>query len=71
MTRVACSGVIKRILAGTPNKDGWSFRGGGQDVTSDVLKAVKEFVGVGCTQVVTEDGKPVFEIEVRAIGVPK
>jgi hypothetical protein len=65
--RIACTALLKRIKAGTPNKDGLSFRGGGQDVTSDCVKAIIEFVGVGGTHEVTVNGKPMYEIEIREI----
>jgi hypothetical protein len=65
--RIACTALQKRIVAGQPNKDHLTLRGGGQDVTSDVLKAVIEFIGVGCTKPVTKNGVPVFEISVRAV----
>jgi hypothetical protein len=65
--RIACMALSKRIHAGRPNKAGNSFIGGGQDVTSDVIKAVIEFVGVGGTHEITVDGKPLYEIEIRAV----
>jgi hypothetical protein len=64
MIRVACT-WNKRIRAGHPNKDGLSFRCGGDDVTSDVLKAIIEYVQPGNSITVTENGVPMFEIEVR------
>lgn len=67
MIRVACMALSKRIKAGTPNKDGHSFRSGGQDVTSDCIKAIIEFVGEGGTHEVSVDGAPMYEIEVRRI----
>lgn len=67
MIRVACTALLKRIKAGHPNKDGHSFRGGGEDVTSDVLKAVIEYVEPGHIVTVNVDGVPAYEIEVRAM----
>ncbi|WP_186214670.1 DUF7446 family protein [Burkholderia gladioli] len=67
MIRVACMALSRRIKAGTPNKDGQSFRAGGQDVTSDCVKAIIEFVGVDGTHEVSVDGVPMYEIEVRRI----
>lgn len=65
MIRVACTALLKRIKAGRPNKAGNSFIGGGDDVTSDCIKAIIEFVGVGGIHEVTVNGKPMYEIEVR------
>lgn len=67
MIRVACTALMKRITAGHPNKDGKSFRGGGEDVTSDVLKAVIEYVEPGHVVTVNVNGMPAYEIEVRAL----
>lgn len=65
MIRVACTALLKRIKAGRPNKAGNSFIGGGDDVTSDCIKAIIEFVGVGGIHEVTVNGKLMYEIEVR------
>lgn len=65
--RVGCAALSGRIFVGRLTKDGRSFKDGKQDVTSDVLKAVIDKVGVGHIETVTVDGKPAFEIEVRAI----
>jgi uncharacterized protein GlcG (DUF336 family) len=67
MIRIACTALARRIKAGHPNKDGLSFRGGGVDVTSDCVKAIIGYVGVGGTHEVTVDGKPVFEISIRTL----
>jgi hypothetical protein len=67
MIRVACTALLKRIMAGHPNKDGIALKGGGQDVTSDCLKAIIEFVEPGKIVVVNENGTPAYEIEVRKI----
>ncbi|NMZ73831.1 hypothetical protein HBO32_12020 [Pseudomonas nitroreducens] len=40
MTRIACTALAGRIMAGRVNKAGDSFTGTPKDVTSDVLKAV-------------------------------
>lgn len=40
MTRIACTALTGRIMAGRVSKDGLSFTGTPKDVTSDVLKAV-------------------------------
>jgi hypothetical protein len=67
MIRIACMALSKRIHAGRPNKAGTTFVGGGQDVTSDTLKAIIEFIGVGQTHEVTVDGKPKYEITVKEL----
>lgn len=67
MIRIACMALSKRIHAGRPNKSGDSFIGGGQDVTSDCIKAIIEFVGVGGMHEVTVKGEPMYEIEIRAL----
>lgn len=40
MTRIACTEIGGRIMAGRANKAGDSFTGTPKDVTSDVLKTV-------------------------------
>ncbi len=40
MNRIACTALTGRIVMGRTAKDGSSFVGVKQDVTSDVLKAV-------------------------------
>lgn len=67
MIRIATMALSRRIHAGNPAKDGKTFKGGGQDVTSDVVKAIIEFVGVGGVHEVTVDGIPMYEIEIRAV----
>lgn len=67
MIRIACMALHRRIKAGRPNKAGDAFIGGGQDVTSDCVKAIIEFVGVGGTHEVTVDGVTKYEIEIRAL----
>lgn len=64
---IACAALSKRIYAGRLNKARTAFTDGKQDVTSDVLKAVIDKVGVGNTETVTVDGKPRYEIEVREV----
>lgn len=63
--RVACTALGKRIMAGRVSKDGLDFIGSPVDVTSDVLKAVIDMVGVNGTHNVTCDGSPVFEITIK------
>lgn len=71
--RIATSALGRRIFAGRVNKDGTAFIGGkfsldGKvDVTSDVLKAVIDFVEPGHVITVEDDGVPAYEISVRAI----
>jgi hypothetical protein len=67
MIRVARMALSGRIHAGRPSKDGKTFIGGGDDVTSDVIKAIIEFVGVNMTHQITVDGKPLYEITVKKI----
>jgi len=62
---IATAALSKRIYAGRLNKKGNAFTDGKQDVTSDVLKAIIDKIGVGNTEVVHVDGKPQFQIEVR------
>lgn len=68
--RIACTAIGKRINAGRVNKAGDAFIGDPVDVTSDCLKAVIEKVGVGQVMPVTENGRLVYEIEVRRIDGP-
>jgi hypothetical protein len=63
---VAC-GWTGRIYAGKLNKAGDAFLDGKQDVTSDVLKAIIDKIKPGKIEVVTIDGAPAFEIEVRDV----
>lgn len=65
--RIACTAIIKRIQMGRVNKAGTAFVGNPVDVTSDCLKAVIDKIGAGNTEIITSDGVPVFEIEVRRI----
>jgi len=64
---VACAALSGRIYAGRINKAGNSFLDGKQDVTSDVLKAVIDKIKPGFIEIVTVDGTPKYEIEVREI----
>ena len=65
--RIACTGVMPRIKAGRPSKDGSCFVGNPTDVTSDCLKAVIEFVGVGHCTTVHVNGLPAYEITVNKV----
>ena len=65
--RVATAALSERIYAGRPNKAGDGFKGERHDVTSDVLRAVRDKVGVGNEVTVECDGKPEFRIAVLPI----
>lgn len=65
--RVATALLSGRIFAGRPTKDGMAFKEPRYDVTSDVLKAVVDYVRPDHEVTVTEDGKPMFTITVRSI----
>lgn len=67
MMRIVCTALTKRIVYAKVSKDGLSLTGNKTDVTSDVLKAVIDKVGIGGTDVVHVDGKPAFEISVKAV----
>lgn len=67
--RVATTALANRIYAGHPCKDGLGFKAGRVDVTSDVLKAIGEFVGVGNEVTVECEGEPKFRIAVIAASV--
>lgn len=45
--RVATAVLSERIFAGRPTKDGTRFKEPRYDVTSDVLVAIKDMVGIG------------------------
>lgn len=62
--RVATAALSGRIYAGRPTKDGTGFKEPRYDVTSDVLRAVKDKIGVGFEVTVECDGKPDFRIAV-------
>ncbi|OHD26874.1 MAG: hypothetical protein A2Y38_15485 [Spirochaetes bacterium GWB1_59_5] len=64
---IATAALSKRIYAGRMNKAKTALTDGKQDVTSDVLKAIIDKIGVGGIETVTVDGKPRFEIEVREV----
>lgn len=66
--RIATAALSGRIYAGRVSKDGTRFLDGKKDVTSDVLKAVIEKIGVGKDVTVEVDGIPAFRISVQAAG---
>lgn len=66
--RVATSILTKTIYAGKINKEGTYFLSDKKvDVTSDVLKAVIDYIGVNNTHTVSSDDQPLFEISVTKI----
>ena len=56
-----------KIIAGSLSKDGKKFLSDRQDVTSDCLKAIIEYVGVGKAIEINVNGKPKYEIQVKEI----
>lgn len=68
--RIACTAINKRIMAGKIGKNNFDFIGTPIDVTSDVMKAIIDKIGVGKTDVITINGVPTYEIEVRQIDLP-
>jgi hypothetical protein len=69
--RIACTALGKRIKAGKVSKDGKDFVGNPQDVTSDCLKAVIDFVEPGRRVIVHENGVPAYSIDVLRVLAPK
>lgn len=65
--RVATAVLSERIFAGRPTKDGRGFKEPRYDVTSDVLVAIHNKVGLGNEIVVECDGRPAFTIAVMPI----
>ena len=62
--RVATAALSGRIFAGRPTKDGLGFKDPRYDVTSDVLIAVRDKVGIGNQVNVERDGVVGFRIAV-------
>lgn len=62
MTRIACTEIGGRIMAGRANKAGDSFTGTPKDVTSDVLKTVIDKLDVA--------GNPGKLADMAALGLP-
>ena len=62
--RVATACLSERIFAGRPTKDGKGFKEPRYDVTSDVLVAIRDKVGLGNEITVERDGIPDFKIMV-------
>ena len=65
--RVATAVLSERIFAGRPKKDGTGFKEPRYDVTSDVLVAIRDKIGIGNKITVECDGVPQFEIAVLPI----
>jgi hypothetical protein len=61
---VATVGPLPRICCGYINKAGDAFLSGKTDVTSDVLKAVVEYIGVGQEAQVKANGAVRYVIRV-------
>lgn len=67
MIRVATAALSERIFAGRPTKDGLGFKEPRYDVTSDVLVAIKDKVGIGNEVIVEADGVPQFRIAILPV----
>jgi hypothetical protein len=65
--RVATAMISQRIHAGKLNKKGDAFLANKSDVTSDVIKAIIEYVSVDDVHVVKIGGKPAYEISITKI----
>ena len=62
--RVATAALSGRIFAGRPTKDGKGFKEPRYDVTSDVLVAIKDKIGIGNQVNVECNGVVEFRIAV-------
>jgi hypothetical protein len=62
--RVATAILSERIFAGRPTKDGRGFKEPRYDVTSDVLVAIRDKVGIGNEISVESNGVVEFRIAV-------
>jgi hypothetical protein len=62
--RVATAALSERIFAGRPTKDGMGFKEPRYDVTSDVLKAVFDKIGMNHEVTVECDGVPQYRIAI-------
>lgn len=65
--RIATAALSRRIFAGHLNKAGTGFREPRHDVTSDVLAAVVDHIGVGNERVIAENGQPRYRIAISEI----
>lgn len=68
--RVATAVISNRIFAGRLNKAGDAFKGERFDVTSDVMKAVIDKIGVGFEANVEVGGEPKYVIRVTEYEPP-
>jgi len=66
MITIATSALGKRIYAGRLNKTRTAFISK-EDVTSDVLKAVIDKIGIGNIESISVDGVVKYEIEIREV----
>ena len=66
--RVQTSPLSNKIYVGRINKQGDAWSGEPQEVTSDVLGSIIQYIGVNKTVTVNENGKPKYSIEVKLIG---
>lgn len=64
---VGMAALSNQIFVGRLSKDGRTWKNGKQDVTSDVLQSVIQFVGVDKEIVVNVGGKPKYRIRVTDI----
>jgi hypothetical protein len=62
--RVATAALSERIFAGRPTKNGRGFKEPRYDVTSDVLQAIRDKVGIGNEVAVECNGEVEFRIAV-------
>lgn len=63
--RVATTALSGRIFAGRPTKDGMGFKEPRYDVTSDTLKAVVDYIGLGMQADITaDDGEVLCTIKI-------
>lgn len=62
--RIATAVLSERIFAGRPTKDGRGFKEPRYDVTSDVLVAIRDKVGIGNEIEVASNGVVEFRIAV-------
>lgn len=62
--RVATAALSGRIFAGRPTKDGMGFKEPRYDVTSDVLKAVMDHIGINRQADIVSEGEVVCTIKI-------
>lgn len=64
--RVATAALSGRIFAGRATKDGMGFKEPRYDVTSDVLKAVVDHIGMGMQADIVSEGELICTIKIVA-----